>query len=32
MYRVVVEKEDGIHVFVEGKVEDVSSFIVEIVF
>lgn len=32
MYRAVVEKEDGIHVFVEGKVEDVSSFIVEIVF
>jgi medium-chain acyl-[acyl-carrier-protein] hydrolase len=32
IYRVVVEKEDGIHVFVEGKVADVSSFIVEIVF
>ena len=32
MYRVVVEKEDGIHVFVEGKVEEASSFIVEIVF
>jgi acyl-ACP thioesterase len=32
IFRAVVEKEDGIHVFVEGKVEDASSFIVEIVF
>ena len=32
IYRTVVEKEDGIHVFVEGKVETTSSFIVEIVF
>ena len=30
IYRAIVEKEDGIHVFVEGKVEDVSSFCVEI--
>jgi len=32
IYRAVVEKEDGLHVFVEGKVEDTSSFCVEIVF
>ena len=32
LYRVVVEKEDGIHVFIEGKNEDVASFCVEIVF
>jgi acyl-ACP thioesterase len=32
IYRAVVEKEDGIHVFVEGKVEDVSSFTVELIF
>jgi acyl-ACP thioesterase len=32
IYRAVVEKEDGIHVFVEGKVGDASSFIVDIVF
>ena len=32
LYRAVVEKEDGTHVFVEGKVEDTSSFVVEIVF
>ena len=32
LYRAVVEKEDGAHVFVEGKVEDASSFVVEIVF
>ena len=30
IYRAIVEKEDGIHVFVEGKVEEVSSFCVEI--
>lgn len=32
IYRVSVEKEDGLHVFVEGKLGDVSSFCVEIVF
>jgi acyl-ACP thioesterase len=32
IYRAVAEKEDGIHVFVEGKVEDISSFTVELVF
>ena len=32
IYRAVVEKEDGMHVFVEGKVEAASSFVVEIVF
>ena len=32
IYRAVVDKEDGIHVFVEGKVGDASSFIVDIVF
>ena len=32
LYRVVVEKEDGIHVFIEGKAEETSSFCVEIIF
>ena len=32
IYRAVVEKEDGIHVYVEGKVEDTSSFTVELLF
>lgn len=32
IYRAVQEMEDGKHVFVEGKVENVSSFCVEIVF
>ena len=32
LYRVVVEKEDGIHVFIEGKAEEASSFCVEIIF
>ena len=32
IYRACVEKEDGFHVFVEGKVEDASSFCVEIIF
>jgi acyl-ACP thioesterase len=32
IYRAVVEKEDGLHVFVEGRVGDASSFCVEIVF
>lgn len=32
IYRASLEKEDGLHVFVEGKLGDVSSFCVEIVF
>lgn len=32
IYRVEVEMEDGLHVFVEGKVENVSSFCVEFIF
>ena len=32
LYRASVEKEDGRHVFVEGRVGDVSSFCVEIIF
>ena len=32
MYRVIVEKEDGLHVFVEGRMAEVSAFCVEIVF
>lgn len=32
LYRVVEEREDGLHVFVEGKSEGTSSFCVEIVF
>ena len=32
LYRASVEDEKGLHVFVEGKVGDVSSFCVEIVF
>lgn len=32
LYRAVVEKEDGLHVFMEGKTEEVSSFCVEIIF
>ena len=32
LYRAVVEKEDGLHVFVEGKTEQTSSFCVEIIF
>ncbi len=32
IYRVREEREDGLHVFVEGKVGDVSSYIVEIIF
>lgn len=32
IYRAVVEKEDSLHVFVEGCVGDASSFCVEIVF
>jgi acyl-ACP thioesterase len=32
IYRAEVEKEDGTHVYVEGKVEDLSSFAVELIF
>lgn len=32
IYRAEVEMEDGLHVFVEGKVENVSSFCVELIF
>lgn len=32
LYRAMVEKEDGLHVFIEGKAEEVSSFCVEIIF
>lgn len=32
IYRAALEKEDGLHVYVEGKVEDVSSFTVELIF
>ena len=32
IYRAEVEKEDGLHVFVEGKVGETSSFCMEIVF
>jgi acyl-ACP thioesterase len=32
IYRATVEREDGLHVFVEGKVDGASSFCVEIIF
>ena len=32
IYRAKVEKDDGLHVFVEGKVDGISSFCVEIIF
>ena len=32
IYRACVDKEDGLHVYVEGKIEDASSFCVEIIF
>ena len=32
LYRVCVEKEDGLHVFIEGKLDTVSAFCVEITF
>lgn len=32
LYKAVVEKDDGRHVFVEGRLAEASSFIVEIVF
>lgn len=32
IYRAAVEKEDGLHVYVEGRIGDTSSYCVEIVF
>lgn len=32
LYRALVQKEDGLHVYVEGKTEAASSFCVEIIF
>lgn len=32
LYRACVEAEDGLHVFIEGKVADRSAFVVEIIF
>ena len=32
LYRASLEKEDGLHVFIEGRTETVSSFCVEIIF
>lgn len=32
LYKAIVEKEDGRHVFVEGKVDEVSAFCVEMLF
>ena len=32
LYRAIVEKEGSLHVFIEGKTEDASSFCVEIIF
>ena len=32
LYRACVEAEDGLHVFIEGRIADKSAFIVEIVF
>jgi acyl-ACP thioesterase len=32
LYRACLEGEDGLHVFIEGKIADKSAFIVEIVF
>ena len=32
LFRSSVEKEDGLHVFIEGRTEAVSSFCVEIIF
>ena len=32
IYRATIQKEDGLHVYVEGKVDGTSSFAVEIVF
>ena len=32
LYRASVEKEDGLHVFIEGRTEEAASFCVEIIF
>ena len=32
LYRVCVEQEDGLHVFIDGRVGEQSAFIAEIVF
>ena len=32
LYRACTESEDGLHVFIEGKIEEKSAFVVEIVF
>jgi acyl-ACP thioesterase len=32
LYRAMIDAEDGLHVYIEGKVEEKSAFIVEIVF
>ena len=32
LYRTALEKEDGLHVYVEGKIAEVSSFTVEMIF
>lgn len=32
IYRSIVEREDGLHVFIEGRLPEASSFIVEIIF
>lgn len=32
IYRSIVEREDGLHVFIEGRLSEASSFIVEIIF
>ena len=32
LYRACVDSEDGLHVFIEGKVADQSAFVVEIIF
>lgn len=32
IYRASVEKEDGLHVYIEGKVESISAFCVELIF
>ena len=32
LYRASVEKEDGLHIYIEGRTETASSFCVEIIF
>lgn len=32
IYRAIIEKEDGLHVYIEGRVGETSSFCVEIIF